>query len=460
MKVAIVNPSFNMPFYKNKASIIHGIALIIAYCEQNGQDVDLIDLRKISSWGRFEEIVKDYDVVGYSIMSFDVDNIFKALSVNKTVNKDVITIVGGMDPTTEYDKYVNSDLVDYVIRGEGEISFCNLINQIEANEGVIKNGYIEKVIDGEKIDDLDSINFINRDLWDNELEVNYEWSKEPFSSILISRFCKYNCKFCQPGPKEVFGFKERFRSPENVVTELLEIKNTKGLNSFIILDDNAFQNREWLEGFIKNYAESGITAKFMMSGRSDNIYKNRDLVPKLKELGLSMVSVGFESASNRILKMIRKGNTAEMNEKAANVLNENNISIQANLLFGVLGETKDEINESINFIKRIKPEVCGCGALCLYPSTHFFREYKEKGLIFPNSPYSDPSPGIPKIKGINYFYINYAMLKLRLFMAKTMYGKVTNILYHGFMGIKLVKYYLTYYISAVFDKKHKSGDNS
>lgn len=197
----------------------------------------------------------------------------------------------------------------------------------------------------------------------------------------MSRVCKYNCNFCQPGPKQLFGYKERFKSPENVIDELLHIKKNQGLNSFMILDDNAFQNRKWLEGFIKCLEEhkDQINAKFFMAGRSDNICKNKDLIPKLKELGLTLVSVGFESASNNVLKILRKGTSSELNYMAAKILNDNNVKIQANMIFGVVGETKEDINLSVDFIKRIKPYI---GGRCIntLSSTYLYKEYK-KGII-------------------------------------------------------------------------------
>lgn len=253
--------------------INHGISLIIAYCNQLGEKVDLINMAELSDWEEFKNIISHYDLLGYSIVSPDVENAFKAMKINKQANKNAVIAVGGVDPSVDVDKYQNSNIIDQIIVGEGEIAFYNLIKDVKNNKD------LEKVVIGDKIDDLDSIDFINRDLWQNELPRLGVDLETPYVTVLSGRACIYNCTFCQPATKKIFDKKERIRSPENFVNELAMLKEKYGMKSFYILDDNALQNRDWLESFIKEYEMKNINCRFMISGGADNIYKNRDLFP-------------------------------------------------------------------------------------------------------------------------------------------------------------------------------------
>lgn len=443
MKSAIVYPNFGLDFMRKRgpegAWINHGIALIISYCNQMNEKVDLIDLRRISTWEEFEEMIGSYDLVGYSILTPDVKNSIKAIEINKKANKNVVISVGGVDPSVSCDKYINNPLIDQVVLGEGEIAFYNLIKAVKNNES------IEKVVVGDKIENLDSIDFINRDLWENEPVYQETNLEAPFMTVLSSRACIYNCTFCQPATKKIFGKKERNRTPENFVSELKVLEDKYGMKSFYILDDNALQNRTWLEGFIEEYEKKGIKARFMVSGRSDNIYKNRDLFPKLKKIGLSYVGVGFESGSDKILKYLKKGTTVALNEKAAKVLNNNKIGIIAFMMFGFPIETREDINSSLDFIKKIKPAISGPSTYTPYPGTVLHEKYNEKGLLYSHSSSSLSFPHIPKIKGVNYLYISWIIFRIGYFSSKNASEKLRRIVYYLYASLNII--YLTLKLS-------------
>jgi len=207
VKVAMVLPvnnSFMRKAGMDNTWINHGIASIMAYCSKHGMDVDLIDMRKMS-WEEYESLIGNYDVVSYSVLSNDIFKTFKALEIAKNKNSSIITVVGGVDPSSEPDKYLANSFIDHVV-GEGEISFYKLVRNIEDGKPN------ERLIQGEKIENLDEIPFIDREKWGEEELYNFRGIEAPFSTIISSRSCKFNCKFCQPGSKRIFGYKERIRS--------------------------------------------------------------------------------------------------------------------------------------------------------------------------------------------------------------------------------------------------------
>lgn len=441
-KVALVYPSY-VSFTGKKSLegtwINHGISSIISYANKMGQKVDLIDLRQLSNWAEFEKAIIHYDIVGYSILTQDLEMALKSIQINKNVNPDVKIVVGGVHVTIDPEEFIKKDYIDFIVIGEGEIAFSNIISDL--TQGDIPN----KIIDGQRID-LEEIPFIKRDLWPEEMATEFVDLDEPFFTLIASRACIYNCNFCQPCTRKMFGKKERTRSPENLVDELIYLKKNYNLKSFFILDDNAFQNRKWLEGFIEKFGESGIDSKFMMSGRSDNIYKNRDLLPKLSELGLNYVFVGFESGSQKILKYIRKGTTVEINEKAAESLKKNGIGVYANVMFGFPIETKNDIELTAKMIKKIKPTILSPTTYTPYPGNYLSEEYEKNGLIFPNLGNFTRYPDRPKIKGVKYLYINWTILKLQLYLAESYLDKFKKLIFHSYLHLNIIKFYLLNYL--------------
>ncbi|MEA4957710.1 Anaerobic magnesium-protoporphyrin IX monomethyl ester cyclase [bioreactor metagenome] len=410
--------------------INHGISLIIAYCNQLGEKIDLINMGELSSWDEFNEKIRDYDIVGYSIVSPDVGNAFKAIEINKKANHNAVICVGGVDPSVDIDKYKSSDMIDQIIIGEGEIAFYNLICDVKNNNNV------KKVVIGDKIEDLDNIDFINRDLWQPEfprLGVDLE---TPYATVLSGRACIYNCSFCQPATKKIFGNKERIRSPKNFVNELQMLKEKHGMKSFYILDDNVLQNRDWLECFIREYEMKDINCRFMISGRADNIYKNRDLFPKLKELGLSWCCVGFESGSDKILKYLKKGSSLDLNLKASDVLKSNGVNIIAFIMFGFPIETKEDIYSSLKFIKKINPRICEPSTYTPFPGTVLYEDFKNKNLLY--SLTSTVAPNAIKIKGVKYIYIHYIIFRIVYSTSKDFKQKLFNVIYQSYLGFRVL----------------------
>ncbi|MDP1552876.1 MAG: radical SAM protein [Methanobacteriaceae archaeon] len=443
-KTALVYPSY-VSFTGKKSLegtwIHHGISSIISYANKMEHNVDLIDLRQFSSWSDFEMLIAQYELVGYSILSQDLETALKCIKLNKNANPDVKIVVGGVHVTVNHEEFVKNDNIDFIIIGEGEIAFSNLINSLSSSK------VLNKIIKGHKIE-LEKIPFIKRELWSNEMPSEFIGLEEPFFTLIASRACIYNCSFCQPCTKKMFGKKERIRSPENLVDEIVYLKENHDLKSFFILDDNAFQNRRWIKNFLEFYEKTNINAQFVMSGRSDNIYKNRDLLPKLSDLGLKYVLVGFESGSQKVLKYLRKGTTVEINEKAAKELHENGIGVYANIMFGFPIETKEDIKLTENMVKKIKPDLFSPTTFTPYPGNYLTDEYVEKGLLFPKLGNLTRYPDRPKIRGVDYLYINWTILKIQLFLSKNYAEMFKKIIYYSYLHLKIIKFYLINYLGS------------
>ncbi len=138
------------------------------------------------------------------------------------------------------------------------------------------------------------------------------------TTVVTARGCPYKCAFCQPLENNHFGKALRRRSVDSVIAELKQIKTLYSPECLMIHDDTFFLQRRWLEEFIEKYPEIGLP--FWAAGRADGICKNPDLVKCLVEVGWELISVGFESGSQRILDKLKKGTTIEQNLESAEII--------------------------------------------------------------------------------------------------------------------------------------------
>jgi len=384
--------------------IHHGIGYIIAYAKKEGIDVDLIDLRRLKDWDDFIGKITNYSIVAFSVMTVDYPNAMKAIKITKAVNPKAKIIIGGVHPSVAVEDFIHNKDIDFIIQGEGEIAFVNLIKHILSNAG-------SRIVKGIPVDNLDDIPFIDRTLWEKEDPWPFKY-KEPFVTILASRACIYGCKFCQPTARIMFGMKERTRSVNNVITELRLLREQYHFKSFMVHDDNFVQNKEWGEQFIKQFKENDFDVEFSIQARADLICYNEELIKKLAGIGLSYVMVGFESGSQRILNYLAKGTTVEQNIKASKILKENDIKVWANIMFGTPTETYDEAIQTEKMLDIIQPENLSMTYYTPYPGNFIAEECKKNNMILAKDYEEMLRYPSPKISGIDYKLLDNLRLKI------------------------------------------------
>jgi anaerobic magnesium-protoporphyrin IX monomethyl ester cyclase len=377
--------------------INHGVALLLSYTKKQGFDVDLVDTRRCSDWFIFELIIRKYDVVCFSVNTIDYPIYLQCLEHLKKVNPLATVIVGGVHPTIKINDFMNDKRVNFIIQKEGESSLVYLLHCLRSG---VKN--VNRVIVGKQVN-LDLIPPIDRSLWLSEFPWGLKFSgKPPFITILTSRACTQNCSFCQPCAKEMFGVEERRRSVRNVVLELNWLKEHEpSFNSWMIHDDGFLQNIDWVKAFIKEYWKIiGLPKPFIIQTRANYPIQHPEVFSELKKLGLEMAIVGFESGSNNVLKIMRKGITREINIEGAKILHDNGIKIFANIMFGVPGETLIDVKETMSMVREINPEHFSASTYSPYPGNDLHDFCQKQDLIL--NEYANRYPGEQKIKGIDY----------------------------------------------------------
>lgn len=393
--------------------IPYGLAYISAYARDRGHHIDGLDLRTLSGWDEFEQKIgkRSPGIFGISSMSVDFGMAKEAIERIKKIDKKSIVILGGVHATVVLDDIKAIEEIDHIICGEGEISFSELLTQLEEGKSS------PRIISGTK-PDIDTLPYPDRELFHFQKgEMKMPWLPHmppPFVSIIASRGCPFQCTFCQPAERAVFGGKAQIRSVESVIEELKYMLERYQFKSLLVHDDLFTFYPRWIEKFCTAYRENNFDQIFTCQARADFIVKNKELVGYMAESGLSCFMIGFESGSQRLLDFIKKGVTLEMNREAVEICRGYGIKIFANYMFGLPTETPEEVYKTIEFIRWARPEYPSPAFFTPYPGSELYDYCLKHDLSLINSYKSYArNPTEPKIRGVDYSFLNFAVERSR-----------------------------------------------
>ncbi len=358
MKIALVRPNYRSHIITPPL----GLGYLSAYLKKHGISTVIIDgLKENLNLRRMIKRLHDLKPDAVAITCLTAFYQQTVLLSRELKKNGMTTIIGGPHPTfLPYQTLVESQ-ADYVICGEGEIpllglirnNFCNdniqgvysLDNLKDEGQAVIKAKIVEK---------LDVLPFPD---WEQMNPHDYPKAPHgaiirgfPVGVIVTSRGCPYECTFCA-APK-FCDRKIRFRTPENVVEEIeYLIKNFK-IREIHFEDDSLTFNADNVKKLCRLLIERKIKINWACPNgiRADNI--SPEIIQLMKNSGCYYFAYGVESANPQILKKIKKKESIETIEKAIEMADRAGISTQGFFIFGLPGETKETIEENINFALR------------------------------------------------------------------------------------------------------------
>lgn len=397
--------------------VSHGLAHISSAAKAQGFAMDLIDLRALSGWDQFKEelLSRQPDVVGLTMMSVDYGPATEAARVVKEVMPNTVTVVGGPHPTITVEEVTKVLEFDYVVIREGEITFPWLLAELSAGRRPEN-----RVLEGE-MPNLDALPFPDRELFLNEWR-KYGYTLDspevpfvpdlppPFLTIIAGRGCRYNCNFCQPAERLLFGRKVRKRSPANIITELEMLRDRYHFASFMFHDDCLTEDRDWVLEFCNLYESKGFRQPFFCQSRADIIVHHAEMVQRMAQVGLKGYFIGFESGNDRVLKFLRKGTTRAKNLAAADICKKYGIKIWANYMLGLPTETKEEVMDTVSMLKEIDPDWYSPAFYTPHPGSDLYDYCVENdlSLITSHDQYRR-NPWETKVKGQDFEFLQWAL---------------------------------------------------
>jgi hopanoid biosynthesis associated radical SAM protein HpnJ len=199
----------------------------------------------------------------------------------------------------------------------------------------------------------------------------------PYISIYTGRGCKSRCTFCL-WPQTVGGHKYRTRSIENVIEEMkYAVKAFPQVKEWFFDDDTLTDNEPRVQALARELGKLGVT---WSCNAKANV--SRKTLEVMKDNGLRLLLVGYESGNKQILINIKKGMSPDIARRFTKDCHELGIVIHGTFILGLPGETKETILETLNFAKEINPHTIQVSLAAPYPGTFLYKQAKEKGWLY------------------------------------------------------------------------------
>lgn len=408
MKILCVYPSlisgwasYNEHGNNESSYMDHGLAMLSAVLKKAGHTVWLMDLRSFQNWGNFEDVLRqqDYD---FSIVSFFSANerfARQSVEIMKQVHPNKLIVGGGVHlSVTQATQYPN---IDTIVWGEGENHILEIARDIEAGRKP------KSVYELSPIPDLDSLPYVDRQLFNPRQEETsplLAGLPEPFITIVAGRGCWGKCTFCAPTRNLISGNKIRIRSVDHFLGEIIELNKRPGGIGSLMIHDDLLGTKDWMAEFIDKWNKNLPRIPWWCQLRADTIIRMRDFIPALADIGMTYVSVGLESGSQRMLDFLQKGTTVMQNIEACQLLHDNNINIFGNYIVGLPTETKEDLDGTEQMLSAIKPAFHSASTYTSYPGATLYNWIKENNYWSePEEHYSQTRyPFERKIKGVDY----------------------------------------------------------
>lgn len=381
MKIALVRVKYNSYIITPPL----GLGYLASYAKKYGHEVLIIDALRdnLSNEAVVEKInSENISYVGITCLSAFYKEVVDLSKKLKEYGKKVF--IGGIHPTFMPEQTLIDTGADYVSLGEGEISFRKLLDANFDGSGIqgIYNleNLTEKPLKGERVDNLDDIPFPD---WEQISPKSYPRAPHgavtknyPIGIITTSRGCPYACKFC--ASPNFYERKIRFRSPKNVVDEIEYLVKNHGVKEIHFEDDNFTLKREHAYEICKMIVERKIKISFSCPNgiRADKV--DRELLMMMKKAGCYCFAYGIESANPQILKNISKDEDLNTIKKSIDIAADCGIDCVGFFIFGLPGETKQSIEETINFALSSKLTRADFGIFDAFPGSEFYDDLDEQ----------------------------------------------------------------------------------
>ena len=371
------------------------------------------------------------DLVGVSVfVSAAINHCYEVARVAKEVNPNCVVVFGGRHPTWVPEETLGAKNVDYLVRGEGDLTFREFIikGSPENVAGISykSNGKIVHNPDRELLKDFANIRIPARHLTKGN---KYKMFTVRLETVETSRGCPHKCSFCTT--HKFNNGLWRPRPVNRIITELKMISHNRRITDIFFVDDNLTADTkriiEMCEKIIECKKKREINDfKFFAQIRVDSVVQSPEMVKKMAEAGFWVVFIGIESVNEEILKDVNKGSTFKKVLEGLKILHDNDLVVIGNLIIGVdLNATEEDIKKEMAFIKTIDIDIVSYVLLTPFPGSDTLRELDEKNLVI--------------TKDWSKYTVFDPVIKTHALSPK----KLNEILYYSFRELKYFKHYRT-----------------
>ncbi|MGB9719875.1 MAG: B12-binding domain-containing radical SAM protein [bacterium] len=398
--ILLVNPAEKGGFFEKMPPL--GLASLASFLEENGLSVKIIDFeiekKPLEHWLSFYQ-PKFLGISGTTHTRFES---FKLARQAKTFNKEMVTIYGGINATfTANETLRNIPEIDFVVRGEGEEVLLELLKTFNTDQKFEKirglsfrmNDTIINNPPGSRLH-LDSLPQPAYHLLEmKKYEMKMEFVKKKGISVITSRGCLYRCSFCSAS--RMFNNLLTVRSAKNIVDEIEKLLEQYHFQAIKFFDSALTLDREHIETLCDEIIARNLHFPWECEVRVGTA--DEPLLEKMRRAGCYYVDIGIESASQKVLDLMRKGITVEQSQKLLEICHQLGFKVKAFFSFGHISETMADVEKTFEFIEKnrsIITTVASGAGIRIYPGT-YLEDYARKNNLLPpdfqwSNPYEEP----------------------------------------------------------------------
>lgn len=367
-RVLLVNPPSKGEWKGFRPHI--GLGYIAEFLAENGIEYDVLDMNLGYKFRHLQKKIDTFkpDLMGMSLLTLEYKKFYKLISMVKTNNPRIKIVVGGPHVTI-FKQQVMKDCaaIDYAITHEGEetlVELCKGELHEDKIKGLIsrKDGYISYPGDRGFIMNLDKLPFPKYEEFDRNRYI-------PEVEIYSSRGCPHKCIFC---PNRLLSPIFRVRSPNHVVDEI-EYWYKKGYRQFNFDDDNFNKDMARVYQICDEIERRNLKNLFMRCSngiRADRV--DRPLLARMKEVGFHYIAFGADAGNNKMLKLVKKGETIEDIDQALKNAYELGYDLKLLFVVGTPGETREDVEDKVRLAMKYPLNDVHFYNIIPYPGTELY----------------------------------------------------------------------------------------
>lgn len=369
-----------------------GLGYLGAVLKSRGHEVRILDMEPLKiGFRELPGAIREFSprLVGVSFMTSQHGNAMRCFSVVRSGAPGAATVAGGIHVSALPAEVMQNADIDFAVVGEGENTLLELVESLDAGPpewrkipGLVFRDDGETIFNPprELIENLDDVPM---PLWEELSRARYTdiptglGREVEFFPLITGRGCPNECNFC--ASNIVFRRKLRMRSPENVFQEMKVLYDRFGARHFNFLDDTLTIRKNDVMRLCEMVVDEGWDVEWRCTARVDTV--DLELLKTMKRAGCRMVTYGVESGDPQILRNIRKKIDLEQVKKAFRLTREAGLQSMGLFMVGNLGETRESVQKTIEFIKELDADYASCSILTPFPGTDIYRIAKERGWL-------------------------------------------------------------------------------
>jgi radical SAM superfamily enzyme YgiQ (UPF0313 family) len=338
-----------------------GVLQVATSWREIGIDVKVRDLNGDKKWKEtLKDIAKEDTMFGLTSTVAQFKYAYEVKNILKSVNPDAFVMIGGAYATA-ISTLRRKGLIDHNTRSLAE--FDMIVSGDGENPAIGLNKWISM-----PLIDIDQVPMADRSLIDI-LSYHYQIAGRSATTIMTQRGCPFQCEYCSGRDIEMYRT-ARQRDIHSVVEEMDELNEKFGYSAFMWFDDEININPQRLNSLCellkgRNYRHRGFV-------RGDLLVRHPETLDSMAEAGFVELCSGVESGSDRILQIIHKGTTDEINRKAAELIRKSGMRYKAFTIIGHPSETYEDAMRTKRFIQEVKPDSFDVTVMMPFPGSKMY----------------------------------------------------------------------------------------